>query len=74
MAITTARQFHVRDIVGPFDASARYFSTLGDVQIDESDDKVLTSNPEDLNQCIVRRGSRAGWYGVAAQKSRTPRM
>ncbi|MCH7871324.1 MAG: hypothetical protein IID33_06450 [Planctomycetes bacterium] len=65
----TFDNFVVRDIAGPFDAGAAWFSTLGDVQIDESDDNVLTSNPEDLNQCIVRRGSRAGWYGVAAQKA-----
>ena len=58
----TFDDFVVRDIAGPFDASAEWFSTFGDVQIDESDDNVLTSNPGIVDQCIVRRGSRAEWY------------
>jgi hypothetical protein len=58
----TFDDFVVRDIAGPFDADAAWFSTLGDVQIDESNDNVLTSNPGVADQCIVRRGSRAGWY------------
>ena len=58
----TFDNFKLRDIGGPFDASAEWFSSMGEVQIDESDANVLTSNPDIVDQCIVRRGSRTGWY------------
>ena len=38
--------FVVRDIAGPFDVSVEWYSTMGDVQIDESNDNVLTLRPK----------------------------
>ncbi len=54
--------FEVRDQAGPFVADARWFSNYGDVQIDESDDNVLTADADLVDHAIVRRGSRAGQY------------
>jgi hypothetical protein len=52
----------IRDLAGPFVADARWFSSYGDVQIDEANDNVLTADAEIVDHEIVRRGSRAGQF------------
>ncbi len=58
----TIDSVEIRDLAGPFVADARWFSSFGDVQIDEANDNVLTADAEIVDHEIVRRGSRAGQY------------